>query len=55
MINIFPIIRGKSGIPSEINRRFENLITLINNTIVNVQPNFYYGANPKQLDPRIRK
>lgn len=54
MTNAFPIIRGDSNIPSGINRMFGNLAPLTDGTIVDPQPDFYYGAHPQQLDPSVR-
>jgi hypothetical protein len=36
-------------------RTFANLVPLTDGTIVNAQPDFYYGARPDQLDPHIQK
>lgn len=55
MTNAFPIIRGDSNIPSGINRTFGNLAPMTDGTIVDAQPDFYYGAQPQQLDSRVRQ
>jgi hypothetical protein len=55
MTNTFSIIQGDSDIPSEIKRTFGNLTPLTDGSIVNAQPDFYYGARPQQLNPQIRK
>jgi hypothetical protein len=51
----FPILEGDTDMPSGINRTFGKLTALTDGTIVDAQPDFYYGARPDQLDPRVQK
>jgi hypothetical protein len=55
MTKAFPILEGNSGLPSGIKRTFGNLAALTDNTIVDAQPDFYYGVRPDQLDPHVQK
>jgi hypothetical protein len=55
MTNAFPLIRSNADIPSAINRPFGNLKQLTDGTIVDAQPDFYYGASSQQLAPQIRE
>jgi hypothetical protein len=55
MTKAFPILEGDSDLPSGIKRTFGNLAALTDGTIVDAQPDFYYGARPDQLDPRVQK
>ncbi|KAI9848517.1 MAG: hypothetical protein M1837_007186 [Sclerophora amabilis] len=55
MTNLLPTIQGDSDNPSGMKRMFTNLTPLTDGTIVDAQPDFYYGARPQQLDPRIRR
>jgi hypothetical protein len=49
----FPILESDSNVPFDIKKTFDNLAALIDNTIVNAQPDFYYSARPDQLDPHV--
>jgi len=53
MAKIFPILEGNSDVPSNIKRTFVNLAPLTDGTIVDAQPDFYYGVCPDQLDPHV--
>lgn len=55
MANAFPIMRGQSDIPSGIKRTFGNLAVPMDGTLVDAQPDFYYGARPDQLDSRVQE
>ncbi|MCJ1246639.1 hypothetical protein MMC30_003848 [Trapelia coarctata] len=55
MTNAFPIMAGESDIPSAIKRTFGNMASLTDGTIVDAEPDFYYGARPEQLNPRVRE
>ena len=46
MAKAFPILEGDSDLPSGIKRTFGNLAALTDGTIVDAQPDFYYGARP---------
>lgn len=51
----FPTISGDNGIPSAAELPFGNLEPLTDGTIVDAKPDFYDGANPAQIDRRIRE
>jgi hypothetical protein len=48
-------LEGNSDVPSGIKRTFANLAALTDGTLVDAQPDFYYGARPDQLDPHVQK
>ena len=51
--NVFPIIRGRSAIPSGQNKRF-NHVKALASYISEAQPDYYDGSRPAQLDRRVR-
>ncbi len=53
--DVFPILRGRTDIPATKSKPFNNLQTLTDGTIVAAQPDWCYGACPKQLNPLVRQ
>jgi hypothetical protein len=42
----FPILKDNNDVPFNMKRTFANLVSLTDGTIVDAQPDFYYGARP---------
>lgn len=55
MCDVFPILRGETDIPSTKSKLFGNLKPLTDGTIVDAQPDWCYGAGPKQLNPQVQE
>jgi hypothetical protein len=51
----FPILEGDSDMPSGRKKPFGNLVALTDGTIVNAQPDIYYGARPDQPNESVHK
>lgn len=51
--DVFPIIRGRTVIPSGHNEKFNHLKPLASN-ISDAQPDYYNGSRPAQLHPDVR-
>ena len=51
----YPTVTGKTDIPSQQNIPFNNLEYITDKSITKAQPDFYDGACPSELDPRVRK
>ncbi|KAI9748370.1 MAG: hypothetical protein M4579_007245, partial [Chaenotheca gracillima] len=54
MRNVFPTISGDTNIPSAGELPFGYLEPLTDGTLVDAKPDFYDGARPAQIHPRIR-
>jgi hypothetical protein len=54
MRNVFPIFEGRHSVPYGSERRFNNFAPLADNLKV-VQPDYYNGSRPSQIDPQVRK
>jgi hypothetical protein len=55
MGTVFPTIRGEhTEIPHELNAPFKGLANITNNITTTVQPDFYDGANPGNIDKQVR-
>ena len=54
MSTVFPVIHGNARIPSARNLVFGNLQPLTSGNFVDAKPDFFDGARPAQIDPRIR-
>ena len=52
--DVFPIIRGRTVIPSGQNEKFNHLKPLASN-ISDAQPDYYNGSRPAQLHPDVRR
>ena len=55
MSTVYPLIAGSADIPHEENLLFGNLKDLTDGSIVKAKPDFYHGATPVEIDPRIRE
>ncbi|KAK3060079.1 hypothetical protein LTS18_009403, partial [Coniosporium uncinatum] len=53
MSQVFPMITGKTNIPSGYNQVFNNLEPL-GDHISNAQPDYYNGSRPAEIHPKVR-
>jgi hypothetical protein len=53
MSQVFPMITGRTNIPSGYNQVFNNLKPL-GDHISNAQPDYYNGSRPPEIRPKVR-